>query len=190
MESKQEKFQQVIDTAFSLLEQRGIKGVSISLISQRSKISRGWIYKYIASDIDGVLRFCLKAYADEFARFADLKTCVNAEELKVSILSFTSLMVDRVCENQSILSLYFSHIGAKNLVGDIVRETDQRYLQHIANNFELVFKDTKKRAFVKAEVFHSMRMGGLLVFTKPGDKDIAGLKKEYLSHLEILLKSL
>jgi AcrR family transcriptional regulator len=189
MKTKEEKFQAIIATAFVLVEQRGIKGISISLLSQRSKISRGWIYKYVAKDIDGVLRFCLKAYAEEFARFTELVSCTTKEELKSSILSFTEGMINKVLESQSILSIYFGHILTDNLIGEVVRETDQRYLNHIAQNFETVFKDDRLIAMTNAEIFHSMRMGGLLLFLKNKEQDLAFLKIKFLKKLECLLDS-
>ena len=93
MDSKDEKFKIVIDTVFKLVDDFGIDHTTISLVSSHSGVSRGWIYKYIASDIEGVLRFALKEYASEFARFSDLVDYSDSVKLKDSIIEFSFLTI-------------------------------------------------------------------------------------------------
>lgn len=189
MESKEEKFKSIIKVAFSLLREFGISGISISLLSKRSGISRGWIYKYVASDIEGVLKFCLKAYAEEFARFTELRVFEDEDALKKSILNFSGAMADRIYRDHNILSVYFEQSGSDNFIGDIIRDTDSKYLKHLAGNFELSFKMSKTEAARKSKVFHSMRMGGLIVFSHCSEGEFSSLKAEFLDKLKKILNS-
>lgn len=186
MESKEEKYDKIIQTAFGLSGRHGVENISISMLARESGVSRGWIYKYIASDIEGVLQFCLKAYADEFARFADLREHESPEELKSSLLSFSEALADRVAQDSLVLEIYFGNISSQNLIGRVVREADERYLQHLSANISRSYKCDKEIALSKARLFHSMRMGGLLLF----DESDQSLKKDYLKSLSSILDGL
>ena len=185
MESKEEKYAKIIQTAFGLAGSHGVDNISISMLSREAEVSRGWIYKYIASDIEGVLHFCLKSYAEEFARFADLVVHDSPDSLKESLLSFSKALAQRVSEDGLVLSIYFGNISSKNLIGDVVRETDERYVRHLASNMERAFKVDEKTATQKAKLFHSMRMGGLLF--QNGD---AKMIEDYLESLDSILNGL
>lgn len=185
MESKEEKYAKIIQTAFALAGRHGVDNVSISMLSREAKISRGWIYKYIASDIEGVLHFCLKSYAEEFARFADLKVHETPEALRESLLSFSKALAERVSKDGLVLAIYFGNISSKNLIGDVVRETDERYIRHLASNMKLAFKVDETTAMLKAKLFHSMRMGGLL-FQNGEDQMV----RDYLESLDSILDGL
>lgn len=184
MDSKDEKFKVIIDTVFKLVDDYGFDNITISLVASYSGVSRGWIYKYIANDIEGVLRFALKEYASEFARFSDLVKYSDKEKLKNSIIDFSKDMFQRLKKDPSIIKIYFSHYLSQNIIGEVIREIDQKYLVLLSENIKQSYGFSEVESLVKARLFHSMRMGALLnLVANRNDEELAS-EKEFLRLVE------
>lgn len=174
METKNDKYVKLIHTTFKLIGSLGYENVTITLLSKHSGVSRGWIYKYIDSDIEGVLKFCLKEYGQEFARFGDIQVYNNPKDFSESILTFTAALADKIVEDPSSILIYFSNYNSDNLVGETVRELDGKYLNILTENIEKSFEIPRELASDRARAFHLMRMGGLHSFA-----GFAGSKEEF-----------
>lgn len=183
--NKENKYQRVINSTLALFESHGINNMSMSLIAKHSQVSRSWIYKYIANNLDGVQTFCLKSFIDEFSRFADISSHQTKEELINSLTSFSLVMMERIREKPLIMRLYFSNCTLENLVGNAIKMAEQKYIQILANNISVCASINPKDAMLKAEFFHSMRMGVLLLYLKKlEDLKIQGWEEEFLKEFK------
>lgn len=185
MNEKEIKFKVIIEKAFMLIERIGYENITISLLSKESGISRGWIYKYIGQDIQSVMRFCVETYAHGFVNTVELKEFHQKSEMEEAIYNFAEVVIKNFDAQAFNIIVYFKYLNASNEVGSIINGMNQKYVSHLAKNIQNITKLTFEESLTRAQIFHSMRMGGLQVFLGNGNRE--KLKEEYLKSLGTLI---
>lgn len=187
--SKDIKFRDVIETTFRLICKYGVDRITISQVANYSKVSRGWIYKYIDNNIEGVITFCLNVYAQEFSQLGDIKISTNVQELEDSIISFTDSMFNKVDVNPGIINLYFSQRLGNNIVSKVIIEEEEKYLNHLTTSVSKSINTEAEDASNKAKIIHYMRMGLMLQYVTLTDSK-EEFKSESLKSLAKHIQSL
>ncbi len=80
-----------------------------------------------------------------------------------SLFTYTQSMIKKIKERPAIATIYFHNYGNQNVIGETIREVENKYLnilsQNIANSFQL----SPNKARIKAEMIHYMRMGAVML---------------------------
>ena len=189
--SKNLKYQLIIEVCFSLVADFGAKKVTISQVSKRSGISRGWIYKYIGKNIDEVLKYSLNEYAKDFSNISGLKIYEDENDLISYIGDYSLEMIDRIQKKPSILKLYFTEHDSDNMIGEIIRDVERISVDILAASIEKCFNLSYDSARLRAEKIIFMRMGALMLFfSKKKFLKTSGWEERFLNDLFFDLKAL
>ena len=189
--SKNIKYQTIIDVCFSLISQYGFDKITISQVSKKSQISRGWIYKYIGKNIEEVLKFSLVEYAKDFSNTSSLKVYDDKNKLLSYIGDYTLMMIDRIERKPSILKLYFSEHDSDNIIGNVIREVEEESIQTLSASIQNCFDLDKESSRIRAEKIIFTRMGALfLYFSKKKFTQQNDWEQRFLDELYFDLKTL
>jgi AcrR family transcriptional regulator len=189
--SKNLKYQNIIEVCFRLVADFGAEKITISQVSKRSGISRGWIYKYIGKNIDEVLKYSLNEYAKDFSNISGLKIYEDENDLISYIGNYSLEMIDRIQKKPSILKLYFTEHDSDNMIGEIIRDVEKISIDILAVSIEKSFNLNYESAKLKAEKIIFMRMGALMLFfSKKKFLKTSGWEERFLNDLFCDLKAL
>jgi hypothetical protein len=161
---KEKKFHLVTQETFRILGLQGVEGVSISKVSRNTKISRAWIYKYMARDNKELVALTLSIFAQSFTSLAELKIHSEIESLISSICEYSTKMMSQIKLNPTLIKLYFAHYSSPNLIGRTIEEFEKTYLGILTQSISQSLKINIGEAQIKASLIHYMRMGALLSF--------------------------
>jgi AcrR family transcriptional regulator len=189
--SKDIKYQKIIEVCFILIAEYGADRITISQVSKKSNISRGWIYKYIGNNIEEVLRFSLNEYAKDFSNESSIKVYEDENELFSYISEYSLMMIDKIKKKPSILKLYFSEHDSDNLIGVIIREVEDRSISTLCSSIQKCFNLDEGTSRSRAEKIIFMRMGALMLyFSKSKFSNDLNWEDRFLNELQNDLKTL
>ena len=156
---KSENFERVMSTTLSLIANRGPDKVTISGVARLSKVSRAWIYKYIGSSREHLIRGATLYIGKNFSELVARPTARNMDELVASLQWGNRRFIENLKSYPWIPILFFKFGPGKNLLGSTIREVQKSYIHILASELTLALPHKKKEAVQFAGLYTSMRMG-------------------------------
>lgn len=157
--NKNEKFDVVCKALFSLLEQHGPFKVTHSLVSKKANVSRAWLYKYIGSNKEDLIRFAI----DHFAAMLIQNDMNQDIRTKDDLLQIICHGINRTFDHTQtypwFIPVYFKYRGTPTAPGRSIADAEQAYVKRQARHFESIFSYPKKNALMTSEILTALRMG-------------------------------
>lgn len=157
--AKEEKFTKV---AISVIRGLNVSvgHVNHSFISKDSGVSRAWIYKYIGSSKEALLKFGIKFFGDMLADIRGPITIAKTKpEFKEHILLATWEIIEAFSTYPDLTLLYFKHCGQKTVIGKMIAEYEAVFIDELKTALIKLFKRKPQDAQLLAELIMSLRMG-------------------------------
>ena len=158
--SKDEKYTKAAEAIFHLLLQAGIPAVTHARVSRSSKISRGWLYKYIGKNREDLITFGIDYFGKIFIEL-DVQAAApkNKQEFFDFFVAGTERMLSYTLIYPWIIPIYFQFRASKSVVGERIRKISDAYLTRQMKELQPLFKIDAKEARICAEVLGGMRLG-------------------------------
>ena len=156
---KELKMARVANAVFLLLSTVGENGVSVSRVARRAKVSRPWIYKYIATGRPELIRFGILFTGKkltELDKHIEIKT---RAEFVDAILIGMERMFRNTEEYPHFVPVYFRFKGVQGVAGKTVELIEQDYVERQSKHFRDIFRMTQHQADFSAELLTTFRMG-------------------------------
>lgn len=176
---KAEKAVSLYETILMSCAEKDISDIRISAISRRSKISRGWIYKYHGSNIEDLIHDAAKYFGELFSEISVIENVANKNEwIQSQMDGLRQLEVD-ARKYPWIIKIYFKYKGTSNSIGRAIKNVESRYKKQAVANLQ---KISKKDLQVCSEVISFLvatRMGLAFEWINDGakEKDFTFYKK-------------
>jgi len=170
MNQKPENFERVMSTTLSLIANRGTENVTISGVARLSKVSRAWIYKYVGSSKEQLIREATLYIGTTVSELVDRPTAHNLEELTASLHWGNERFVENLKRYPWLPILFFRFAHSKNPIGAAIREVQSNYVQLVATELMLALPLQKPEAIQFASLYTSMRMGAAYWWTSERNK--------------------
>ena len=148
-----------MESTLSFIASKGIDRVTVSTIARLSKVSRTWIYKYIGSSKDSLIRNATLHIGKLFAEVESRPEINTREELLQSLAWGNRQYVHNLKRYPWIPKIFFHYSHSKNLVGTAVQEVLSTYYKILAEEIEAGLGIPKKEARRRAEMYTAMKMG-------------------------------
>lgn len=107
-QKKNEKYQNLIVSAFELFERNGVAGVSIDDIVKKAGVAKGTFYLYFQDKFDLISKLILKK-ATDFLQELHLDTeniqIQNDEDLNLCVARFVDILVEFLVKNKTLTVL-------------------------------------------------------------------------------------
>jgi AcrR family transcriptional regulator len=167
--AKDQKFKAVAAASLELLALHGPKGINVSRIAAKAKVSRAWIYKYIGSSQDALLEFATECIGQFYA---PLETGFSGRTLE----AWAKDEMMRLDQNLKaleaypwILALYFRYKGTPTPVGRAIDKVEVRFLEKKIQQLQSALGTSPQKAQLFAEwmlafkwaLAHRWQAGGL-----------------------------
>lgn len=157
--SKEEKFTKVAISVIRALNV-SVGHVSHSFISRDSGVSRAWIYKYIGSSKEELVKFGVKFFGNMLADIKGPITIAKTKaEFKEHILLATWEIIGEFSTYPDLTLLYFKHCGQKTVIGKMIDEYEAVFINELKTSLIKLFKRKPQDAQLMAELIMSLRMG-------------------------------
>ena len=177
---KPENFERVMATTLSLIANRGPEQVTISGVARLSKVSRAWIYKYIGSSKEDLIRGATLYIGNNFSSLVARPKANDMEELKASLHWGNERFVENLKRYPWIPILFFRFGHSKSLIGSAVMEVQNNYIHILASELMLALPIQKEEAIRFAGLYTSMRMGAAHWWTNSsGDESGSHLLQKF-----------
>ena len=155
---KVEKMKQVAQKTLFLCERNGLDAVTISRVSQLSKVSRPWIYKYIGGTKDKLLAFAFDHFGNEFAMLDSRPSPKNSPEWLTTINAGFDHLLEIGKKNPWALPLYFRYKGHEGIIGSKVRDIEAKFIDKSATEMQKSLGLSKSAAQKQARLLNSIRL--------------------------------
>jgi hypothetical protein len=127
---KQEKFRLVEESVLESVSKLG-KSLNISTVSQKSKVSRPWIYKYFGSSADSIIVDSIKHAGRRFAEL-DRNQRIDSKNQLISHYREIILFILRdVVEHPWIPNLYFRYFGSSCEIGRELQSIESEFSKNL-----------------------------------------------------------
>lgn len=107
-QKKNEKYQNLIVSAFELFERNGVAGVSIDDIVKKAGVAKGTFYLYFQDKFDLISKLILKKATDflqELHLDAENIQIQNDEDLNLCVARFVDILVEFLVKNKTLTVL-------------------------------------------------------------------------------------
>jgi AcrR family transcriptional regulator len=177
---KSENFEKVMESTLSFIASRGLDRVTVASIARLSKVSRTWIYKYIGSSKESLIRNATLHIGKVFSEVEARPEVTNKEQLIASLYWGNRQFVSNLQKYPWIPRIFFQYGHTKNLFGAAVQEVLGVYFKILVHEMESGLSISKKEAVHLAQLYTSMRMGAGHWWTTTADLPLDMKQEEFL----------
>jgi AcrR family transcriptional regulator len=148
-----------VSAAVSLiLENKGLRALTISAVARESKVSRAWIYKYIGKNQDELLNITISQLTQIFGNLIDRRPPQNQNEWVEYLVSGTIALLENSRKFPSALSLYYKYLGTQNTLGIAMLRAEKKYLTILAKETQSALACSEQESKKFAEYFTMFRI--------------------------------
>ncbi len=149
----------VANAVFSLLFMLDEKGISMARVARSAKVSRPWIYKYIATNKEELIRFAILCTGKALTERDKELVVANRKEFVESILLGMKRMFQNTEQYPFFIPVYFKYKGTSGIAGQTIDLVEQAYNERQAKLMHSIFKMPNRAATFSAEMLTTFRMG-------------------------------
>jgi AcrR family transcriptional regulator len=157
--SKTENYEKVMESTLAFIASKGLDRVTVSTIARLSKVSRTWIYKYIGSSKESLIRNATLHIGKVFSELAVRPEVRTREDLLFSLSWGNRQYAANLKRYPWIPKIFFQYSQSQNLVGTAVQEILSMYYKILATEIEAGLGLPRKEALRRAELYTAMKMG-------------------------------
>lgn len=164
MNEKEEKFHRVYTECLKLIHEQGLRAVNHSSIARHAKVSRPWIYKYVADSKEELIKNAAEYFGTRFINFNLEKIKItSAKDMLRSLWEGTWNNLTFTKDYPFIISLYVRFAGSNNVLGRTIDEFERRYFERLKDKF-LQLNHDEALAEEAAHLVKALRIGAALEF--------------------------
>ena len=150
---------EIIEAAKKILEDKGIKGLSMMKISEAAGVSEATLYKYF-NDKNDLLN---QVYVDWAQPFVEkMETDIrDISDLHSSLLFIAIRYLEGMKTAPKLHIIWFKHLRWDNYVGSPIHVMNRRYSNLVKRVFERGIKNGEINNTVNFDIFRDQFLGGL-----------------------------
>lgn len=152
--NKEKKVKVVLESILEIIAQKGPQGLSFTVVSRKSGVSRPWLYKYVGKTKDDLLDFAFREYANKIApkgkKWVHTKKDIDARLAD----GFQKLWE----MEPQILKIYFQQFSRETDLSRRMMEREKEYSSDMAKALEKVYGVRAPVAELTAEYLTYLRI--------------------------------
>jgi len=127
METKEAKMIQAAECALQIFAQEGLENLSFTKVSQRCKISRAWLYKYIGQSPRHLLDFAVDHFGKAFTVLEQRPPVLHQQSLVNNIHAGVQRVFDYAEKSPWIIRIYYRYAGTNTALGERIQNIESAY---------------------------------------------------------------
>lgn len=158
LNTKELKIKKVSEVVFSILVNSGITGLTHARVARLSGVSRSWIYKYIGSQKNDLMKFAIQCLGEQLTN-QDVQDQIDSKEDYIqSILRGMERMFENTSKYPYFIPVYFRFKGTSTAPGEAVQKVENQYIERQSKILKKVFQISLAEAKISAILMTSFRM--------------------------------
>lgn len=188
--SKEEKFHSVSVALASILNKLGPNKITVTQVAKKASVSRAWIYKYVGSDTEDLIRFAIEHLGKDVTERDLTEVIRNRKDLVKSVSSGIERMFQKTNEYPWLIPVYYKYRGTDTAPGRFIDSVEQAYVNRQAKRLMQHFKGyDADKAMIAAEILTATRMGLAFAWQR-GELRKKASKNDVLASVEAWLSEL
>jgi AcrR family transcriptional regulator len=159
MNSKEQKHAKVLTAVAKIMSSQGIKAVNPSRISRATGVSRGWIYKYLGSDMNFLIEQTVRHFVTQFTDLKPAQLDLSREELLQKLEDGFLDLIEKARSHPEVLALYFYATCQPSPLTLPLRKALDQHLKREALQIRKIFGRTEDEARAAAAELAALRIG-------------------------------
>lgn len=156
--NKSRKGAAVAECVARLLSKHGFAGITHARVARASGVSRAWLYKYVGTSRDDLIRFATVHFGDVLAEFHERPRTTSAEVWIEDTLDGVRALLKHADEHPWVLPLYYQYQGSETALGEAIAEVERAYLETTLVEVRRALGLSASSARWVAEVLLTLRM--------------------------------
>ena len=150
---------EIIQAAKKILEEKGIKGLSIMKISKAAGVSEATLYKYF-NDKNDLLNQVYIDWAEPFVKKMEMDI-KDISDLHSSLLFIAIRYLEGMKSAPKLHVIWFRHLRWDNYVGSPIHEMNRRYSNLVKKIFIRGISNNEINNSINFDIFRDQFLGGL-----------------------------
>ncbi len=150
---------EIIQAAKKILEEKGIKGLSIMKISKAAGVSEATLYKYF-NDKNDLLNQVYIDWAEPFVKKMEMDI-KDISDLHSSLLFIAIRYLEGMKSAPKLHVIWFRHLRWDNYIGSPIHEMNRRYSNLVKKIFIRGISNNEINNSINFDIFRDQFLGGL-----------------------------
>ena len=150
---------EIIQAAKKILEEKGIKGLSMMKISKAAGVSEATLYKYF-NDKNDLLNQVYIDWAEPFVKKMEMDI-KDISDLHSSLLFIAIRYLDGMKSAPKLHVIWFRHLRWDNYIGSPIHEMNRRYSNLVKKIFIRGISNNEINNSTNFDIFRDQFLGGL-----------------------------
>ncbi|GIL17811.1 MAG: hypothetical protein BroJett040_15620 [Oligoflexia bacterium] len=152
--NKEKKVKVVLESILEIIAQKGPQGLSFTVVSRKSGVSRPWLYKYVGKTKDDLLDFAFREYANKIAPKGK-KWVYTKKDIDARLADGFQKLWEM---EPQILKIYFQQFSRETDLSRRMMEREKEYSSDMAKALEKVYGVRAPVAELTAEYLTYLRI--------------------------------
>ena len=150
---------EIIQAAKKILEEKGIKGLSMMKISKAAGVSEATLYKYF-NDKNDLLNQVYIDWAEPFVKKMEMDI-KDISDLHSSLLFIAIRYLEGMKSAPKLHVIWFRHLRWDNYIGSPIHEMNRRYSNLVKKIFIRGISNNEINNSINFDIFRDQFLGGL-----------------------------
>jgi len=155
---KAEKMAGAAECVGKILIQHGLSGVTHARVARSGNVSRAWLYKYVGSSREDLVRFATEHFANLLAEFDQRPRTHSRDAWVEDTVDGMRVLLAHASEHPWLLPLYFRYQGSETVLGSTIADMERMYIATTAAEMKEALALDQPTACWAAELLLAFRM--------------------------------
>jgi AcrR family transcriptional regulator len=155
---KPQKMAGVAECVARLLIQHGLAGVTHARVARAAHVSRAWLYKYVGSSREDLVRFTTEHFGNLLAEFDQRPRTDSRETWLADTVEGMRALLAHASQHPWLLPLYFRYQATETVLGTTIAEMERLYIATTAAEMKQALGLDQPSASWAAELLLAFRM--------------------------------